>query len=511
MFLKAFERQEVRDFHDPAIHQKGGETMIPSPAGHIGMVSFAATDKRSKELHRGIHAHGLQLSRHRGKGTFLNCDMAFRTVLGAEFGKKEPEELMDLGDGGNRGFSTTSGDALLDGDTGRKALNPIDIGFFKLIDKLPGVRGHAVEKAALSLGKKNVESQGRFTTAAQARDHDQLVTGNIQGDILEIMLARTPDLDGTGGRRGGLPQGCLHVERRSSCKNLAEIATGMGAFMRGHFLGGSGDDELSSPVTGFGSDVDHPVGGLDDIKIMFDDDDAVALGNEPLERFQQDGDIVHMKSGGRLVKDEKRPSGFVSRQTRRKFEPLGLPAAQDIQRLTEFQIIETNIGEKLKGTANGCGFRPLLEEGDGLPCRHFQNVVDRFAAMTDGQDPFLIASAFALRTTQEEIAQELHLHLLITEARAAVATSLAGVEGKSRGTHPRGDGLILHPEEFPHGIKYPEIHNGGRAWSAGDRRLVDHHDIGQILPPFDRAATTGGITLFSRRRGEIPVENIAYK
>src|SRR3546814_11684389 len=53
----------------------------------------------------------------------------------------------------------------------------------------------------------------------------------------------------------------------------------------------------------FGAHVDDPVGGLDDVEIMFDHDDAVALLNKGVEDFQQFAAIHEMEAGGGLVKN----------------------------------------------------------------------------------------------------------------------------------------------------------------------------------------------------------------
>ena len=90
--------------------------------------------------------------------------------------------------------------------------------------------------------------------------------------------------------------------------------------------------------------------------------------------------------------------------------------------------------------------------------------MDRFATVADGEDAILVALSLALGAAQEEVAQELHLHLLVAESGTAVAASLTGVEREGRGAHPRGDRLILHAEEFPDSIEDTEVDCGCGAW-----------------------------------------------
>ena len=55
-----------------------------------------------------------------------------------------------------------------------------------------------------------------------------------------------------------------------------EEATGVGARVGRHLFGGAGGHDLAAAITTLGAEVYDPVGGLDDIEVMFDDDDRVA-------------------------------------------------------------------------------------------------------------------------------------------------------------------------------------------------------------------------------------------
>ena len=79
--------------------------------------------------------------------------------------------------------------------------------------------------------------------------------------------------------------------------------------------------------------------------------------------------------------------------------------------------------------------------------------MDRFAAMADGEHALLIALSLALGAAEEEVAQELHLDLLKSKPRAAVAATLARIERKGGGAHAGRKRLVLHTEEFPDRVK----------------------------------------------------------
>ena len=81
-----------------------------------------------------------------------------------------------------------------------------------------------------------------------------------------------------------------------------------------NLLGCSADHELAPLVTGLRTDIDNPVGGLDHVEVMLDDNDAVPFGDQTLEGLQQNGDVVDMQTGRRLVEDEEGSSRFVTRK-----------------------------------------------------------------------------------------------------------------------------------------------------------------------------------------------------
>src|ERR1700682_99778 len=96
----------------------------------------------------------------------------------------------------DRRFAATARDPLLDGDARRQTGDKIDIRFFELLDKLPRVRRHAVEKTALPFREKNIERESRFAGAAQTGDHDHLIARNFDGKVFQIVLARAINRDG---------------------------------------------------------------------------------------------------------------------------------------------------------------------------------------------------------------------------------------------------------------------------------------------------------------------------
>ena len=52
-------------------------------------------------------------------------------------------------------------------------------------------------------------------------------------------------------------------------------------------LGRAAGDDLTTAGTAFGAEVDEPVGGFDDVEVVLNDDDGVALVTQTMDDFEQ--------------------------------------------------------------------------------------------------------------------------------------------------------------------------------------------------------------------------------
>ena len=68
-----------------------------------------------------------------------------------------------------------------------------------------------------------------------------------------------------------------------------------------HILRCAFGDNFAALNPAFGAEVDDPIGGLNDVEIMFDDHHAIALFDQTVEHFEQFADILEMQAGGGLV------------------------------------------------------------------------------------------------------------------------------------------------------------------------------------------------------------------
>ncbi len=93
-------------------------------------------------------------------------------------------------------------------------------------------------------------------------------------------------------------------------EDAGEPLAGVGQLAAGDFLGGAGGDDLAAGGAAFGAQVDDPVGGLDDVEVVLDDDQRAAAVDELAEGDQELADVVEVQAGGGLVEDVQDAAGL---------------------------------------------------------------------------------------------------------------------------------------------------------------------------------------------------------
>ena len=114
----------------------------------------------------------------------------------ADPGEEQTQIVVDLGDGAHGGAGVLAGAFLVDGDGRAQALDVVDIRLFHAAQELAGVGGERLHVAALSFGIDGIEGQRAFPGAGNAGNDHQLIAGDGDIDILEIVLAGTFDNNG---------------------------------------------------------------------------------------------------------------------------------------------------------------------------------------------------------------------------------------------------------------------------------------------------------------------------
>src|SRR5580692_7826758 len=77
-------------------------------------------------------------------------------------------------------------------------------------------------------------------------------------------------------------------------QQMREILSCIRVRKRGDFFGRSRAEHMSAPVAAFGTEVDDPIRGFDDLEIVFDHQNRTPCINETPESGEEFADIVEV-------------------------------------------------------------------------------------------------------------------------------------------------------------------------------------------------------------------------
>ena len=106
---------------------------------------------------------------------------------------QQAQVVVDLGDRADGRARVAGRRLLVDRDRRREPVDRVDVGLLHHLEELTCVRGEALHVAPLALRVDRVEGERRLSGARQPRDADQLVPGQPDGDVLEIVLPGAVD------------------------------------------------------------------------------------------------------------------------------------------------------------------------------------------------------------------------------------------------------------------------------------------------------------------------------
>ena len=138
--------------------------------------------------------------------------------------------------------------------------------------------------------------------------------------------------------------------------------------------------------------------------------------------------------------------------------------------------------------------------------------MDRLPCHADREDVRAVARAVALRAADENIAQELHFDLLETIAATAFAAARPGVERERSRRQSLRAGFVRCRENFADRVEDAEVNGGRRARRARERRLIDHHHVGDLFRAGDRATRADGIFIHEpMSAGDVLIQHLMHE
>ncbi len=135
-----------------------------------------------------------------------------------------------------------------------------------------------------------------------------------------------------------------------------------------------------------------------------------------------------MQAGGGLVEDVQRAPGVALGQLARQLDALRLAARQRGGRLTELDVRQPDVEQRLQLARDG---RHVLEEGGGVFHRQLQDLRDVLALPQHFQRLAVVALALADVAGHVDVRQEVHLDLDHAVALAGLAAAALDVEAEA--------------------------------------------------------------------------------
>ena len=113
----------------------------------------------------------------------------------ADTGEQQAQVIVNFGDGADGGTRVVGGALLVDRNGRGKAFDIVHIRLLHLAKELARISRKRLDIAALAFGEDGVEGQGGFAGTGKPGDNYQLVTRDLDGDVLQIVFARPHDAD----------------------------------------------------------------------------------------------------------------------------------------------------------------------------------------------------------------------------------------------------------------------------------------------------------------------------
>ena len=175
------------------VHPDAGEALLGQVVEQPAVLALAAPDHRGEHLEAGPLGQLEDAVDDLLGGLAGHRAPADRAVGTADPCVEQPQVVVDLGDGADGRARVARGGLLVDRDGRGEPLDEVHVRLVHLAEELARVGRERFDVAAVALGVDRVESEGGLARSRQPGEDDQAVSRQIEGDVLEVVLAGTPD------------------------------------------------------------------------------------------------------------------------------------------------------------------------------------------------------------------------------------------------------------------------------------------------------------------------------
>src|ERR1700746_2888966 len=281
---------------------------------------------------------------------------------------------------------------------------------------------------------------------------------------------------------GGPRNRCLPGPAGVARQHGAKVGPRPRRLARGDILRPPRGNDGPTPLSALGAEVDHPVGGLDDIEIVLDDYHGIAFITQPEQHLQQLLYVVEVEAGRRLIEQVERPAGGTLGELARELHALRFTARERGRVLPEPHIREAHIGQRLQLAARR-GY--VLKKARRLLDRHLEDFVNVLAPIADLERLAVVALAVTDIAGHVNIRQEVHLHQDDPVSLAGLASAALHVEAEPARVITTGARLRHRREQFAQWSEQSRVGGRIRGRRAPDRALIDVDDSIDVLESLD--------------------------
>ena len=263
-----------------AVHAKVRVALARCPLRQVGVEALAGDDQRRQQADV---PSAIVPQQARGDGLEalgLDGHVAVGTVLRAQFDEQQPQEMVQLGQRGDRALAPSATGALLDGNGRGDAEDGVDVGTRCGLHELARIGVQRLEVAPLPFGEEDVEGQRALAAARNPGDHRERIARDRRRPRLEVVFAGVVDADRTrqearAQEASARPQPCGSEARgergRDSAASYSRNAFPVcEALMARHLRRRAQTHQLAARLATLGTEVDDPVGCPDDVEIVLD-------------------------------------------------------------------------------------------------------------------------------------------------------------------------------------------------------------------------------------------------
>ena len=159
------------------------------------VLSLAFADERCEQLKPGSRPETADLFDDLLRRLLRHRTPAAMAVRSTDPREKDPEVVVDLGDGSHRRARVVRRGLLIDGNRRRETADGVVEGLFHLAEKLARVARKRLDVAPLTLGVEGIEGQRRLARTGDPAENDELFLGDLDGDVFQVVLTSAADDD----------------------------------------------------------------------------------------------------------------------------------------------------------------------------------------------------------------------------------------------------------------------------------------------------------------------------